>query len=182
MNAHVDSSDSPVELKTKLLEHLYNPNKLRAIVTGLMLAIGYVGVYMPLSGAMDTTSRKMAKDQKRLELGCEVEQLRVQYNRFKNRIPKQRDANEWVPYILDGVRQFPVDVLFWNQDDFRDVGPYKVIALRMNLEGTFGGMDSMLDWLETNDRLIRVDAVKLSPQRGTSGKLVMDVTILGVMG
>ncbi len=182
MPPHAESPDQAVPLKTKLFDHLYNPNKLRAIVTGLMLLIGYVGVYMPLSNGMDTTTRQLVKERKRLELGCEVEALRVQFNRFKNRIPKKRDANEWVPYILDGVRQYPVALLKWNADELRDIGPYKVVVLRLELEGTFEGMDSMLDWLETNERLIRVDTMKLAPQRAGSGKLVMQLVVLGVMG
>lgn len=182
MPPHAEALDTPVPLKAKLLEHLYNPNKLRAIVTGLMLAIGYVGVYMPLSNGMEATSRQLKKERKRLELGCEVEELRAQFNRFKNRIPKKRDANEWVPYVLDGVRQYPLTLLKWNADELRDIGPYKVVVLRLELEGTFEGMDSMLDWLETNERLIRVDTMKLAPQRAGSGKLVMQLVVLGVMG
>jgi hypothetical protein len=182
MSPEVESAEPKVSLKTKLFDHLYNPNKLRAIVTGVMLAIGYVGVYMPLSSGMDTTNRNLNKERKRLELGCEVEQLQTQYNRFKNRIPKQRDANEWVPYVLDGVRKFPLTLLKWNGDELRDVGPYKVVVLRLDLEGTFTGMDAMLDWLETNERLIRVDTVKIAPQKAGSGKLVMTLVVLGVMG
>ena len=131
---------------------------------------------------MDSTNRNLNKERKRLELGCEVEQLRSQFNRFKNRIPKQRDANEWVPYVLDGVRKFPLTLLKWNGDELRDVGPYKVVVLRLELEGTFSGMDSMLDWLETNERLIRVDTVKIAPQKVGSGKLVMQLVIFGIMG
>ena len=182
MPVHTDPLAPQIPLRTKLLGHLYNPNKLRAIVTGLMLAIGYIGVYMPLSSGMETASRKMAKDQKRLELGCEVEQLRTQFDRFKDRIPKKRDPNEWVEYILDGIHEHPVDLLTWNQDDFRDIGPYKVIALKLELEGTFAGMDSLLNWLETNERLIRIDNLKLVPQKGNNGKLKMTLMVLGVMG
>ncbi len=182
MSSQVDALESEVSYQTKLLEHLYNPNKLRAIVTGVMLAIGYVGVYMPLSNGMETTNRNLNKERKRLELGCEVEQLRTQFNRFKNRIPKKRDANEWVPYVLDGVRKFPLTLLKWNADEIRDVGPYKVVVLRLELEGAFSGLDAILGWLETNERLIRIDTVKIAPQRAGSGKLVMQLVVLGVMG
>ena len=80
------------------------------------------------------------------------------------------------------MRKFPLTLLKWNGDELRDVGPYKVVVLRLELEGTFSGMDSMLDWLETNERLIRVDTVKIAPQKVGSGKLVMQLVIFGIMG
>lgn len=182
MAVNHDDDEAPTPLTTQLLDHLYNPTKLRAFATGVMLLIGYVGVFMPLSGAMDTTGRNLKLEQRRLELGCEVEQLRVQYNRFKNRLPKQSDTNEWSMYLMDGIRQFNVKQTRLDSDDLRDVGPYKAAALRIELEGSFEELTKFLNWLETNERLIRVDTFKIAPHRGKTGNLVMQLVVLGIMG
>ncbi len=168
--------------KANLLEHLYNPTKLRTLATGFMLLIGYVGIYMPLSGGMETISRERTKERKRLELATEVEHLRVQFNSFKKRLPKTRDPNEWVQYVLSGVRKYPLKLSKLDSEDSKDMGPYKLVVLRIELEGVFKDMDSYLNWLETTERLIRVDSVKLAPHRSGKGILVMQLVILGVMG
>lgn len=178
----MDANKKQASVKSGLLDHLYNPTKLRSLVTGLMLAIGYVGVYMPLSGGMETISRERTKERKRLELAEDVEQLRVQFNTFKQRLPKQRDPNEWVRYVLSGVRQFPLKLAKLDAEDPKDLGPYKLVVLRIEFEGIFRDMDAFLNWLETNERLLRVDSVKISPHRGGKGILVMQLVVLGVMG
>ncbi len=168
--------------KSNLLEHLHNPTKMRSLATGVMLLIMYVGVYMPFSGGMETIARERTKERKRLELATEVEHLRVQFNNFKQRLPKQRDPNEWVQYVLGGVRKYPLKLAKLDSEDSRDMGPYKVVVLRLELEGVFKDMDSYLNWLETNERLIRVDSVKIAPHRSGKGILVMQLVVLGVMG
>jgi hypothetical protein len=51
----------------------------------------------------------------------------------------------------------------------------------VELEGAFPDMNAFLAWLETNERLMRVDSVRIQPHRSGNGSLVMQVTILGVM-
>ena len=182
MEAHHDAIGQQAQLKAKLLERLHNPTQLRAIVTGLVLLVGYVGVYMPLSGGMEATGRELTQEQKRLELACDVEHLRAQFDRFKHRLPKQRDPNEWVQYVLDGVRKFPLKLAKLDAEAARDLGPYKAVVLRMEFEGAFSDLDSFLGWLETNERLFRVDTVKIAPHRSGNGTLVLQMVVLGVMG
>ena len=182
MEANNEVIDKKAQVKAKLLERLQDPTQLRAVVTGVVLVIGYVGIYMPLSGGMESTDRQLAQEQKRLELACDVEHLRAQFDSFKDRLPKQRDPNEWVQYVLDGVRKFPLKLAKLDAEAARDLGPYKVVVLRMEIEGSFCDMDTFLAWLEANERLFRVDAVKIAPHRSGNGKLIMQLVLLGVMG
>jgi Tfp pilus assembly protein PilO len=178
----MEASEKQSQVSAKLLEHLYNPTKLRSLVTGLILIVGYVGIYMPFSGGMETTSRQRSKEKTRLELARDVEHLRVQFDSFKKRLPKLKDPNEWVEYVLQGVRKFPLKFSKMDVEDTRDLGPYKVVVMRMEFEGTFRDMDSFLSWLETNERMFRVDSVKIAPHRSGRGVLVMQMVVLGVMG
>lgn len=169
--------------KAKLFEQLYNPTKLRSVVTGFILLVGYVGIYMPFSGGMETTSKQRSKEKRRLELACEVEHLRVQYDSFKKRLPKERDPNEWYTYVLGGIRKFSqLKMAKMEADDVRDFGPYKLVVIRIELEGIFRDMDAFLNWLETNERMFRVDSIKIQPHRSGKGILVMQLVVLGVMG
>lgn len=178
----MESSSKSATPKAKLLDHLYNTTKLRSLVTGLMIAIGYIAVYMPLSGSIEATTKDRAKEQKRLDLATEVEHLLQQFDNFKKRLPAKRDPNEWVQYVLAGVRKLPLKLAKMDTEDARDLGPYKLVVLRLELEGGFTDMDALLNWLETNERMIRVDSVKIAPHRSGKGILIMQLVVLGVMG
>jgi hypothetical protein len=168
--------------KERLLERLHHPGQLRVAVTALALLAGYLGIYVPLSGEISATTRDLALERRRLELAREIEQLRAQRARFQQRLADKPDPNEWVQYVLAGLRQFPVEMKALDRDPPRPVGPYQAVALRIELEGGFADLTAFLRWLETNERLFRVEAVKMTPHRRNNGTLVMQLTVLGLMG
>lgn len=168
--------------KDQLLERLHNPVQLRALTTGLVLLIGYGAIYMPMSDQIESTSRTLAAETKRLDAAREIESLRAQYQKFKNRVPEKSDPNEWVEYVLGGVRRFPLKLVQWDSEPTREVGPYKAVALRLELEGAFPDMNGLLSWLETNERLFRVEMVRIQPHRSGNGTMVMQMTVLGITG
>jgi Tfp pilus assembly protein PilO len=169
-------------LKAQLLGRLQDPTQLRVCLTVVMLAVGYLGIYMPLSADIEQTTAKLAAEKKRLDLAHDIEHLRAQYTKLKRRLPKKTDINEWVEYVLSGSRRFPLRLVTLDKDPPREVGPYKAVVLRIEVEGTFPDMNAFLAWLETNERLMRVDSVRIQPHRSNNGSLVMQVTLLGVMG
>ncbi len=85
-------------------------------------------------------------------------------------------------YILEGVRQLPVTLITLDCMPPKEVGPYKAIVLRIELEGSFFGLDQFLRWLESNRRLLRTDDVHLLPRHTNKGAMVMQITVLGMMG
>ena len=166
----------------KLLERLHNPLQLRALVTGSLLLAGYFGIYLPLSSGIVDTTRQLNQEQKRLELARDIEHLRTQVESYKDRLPAGKDPNEWVQYVLGGIRGFPLKLVTLDVDTPRDLGPYKAVVVRVELEGAFHDMDALLRWFESNERLFRVDSLNINPHRSGNGTLVMQLTVLGVMG
>jgi len=45
----------------KLAERLHDPLQFRIFVTGVILAVGYVGVYMPLDSRIAETTQRLTK-------------------------------------------------------------------------------------------------------------------------
>lgn len=170
------------DFKSGMLKRLHDPFQLRACVTGLVLTVGCFLVYMPLSNQIAETTAKLAQEQKLLELARNIEHLRTQYQGFKNRLPKQTDSKEWVEYVLNGIRKFPLRLAGLDCEPPRDMGSYRAVVLRIELEGSFHDMDGFLRWLDSNERLFRADVVRIAPSRSNKDILVMQVTILGVMG
>lgn len=178
----METDDKKTNAWTRLIERLQDSVQLRICVCGLVLLAGYVGIYWPLSASITETTRKLNREEKRRELARSIEQLRVQTNSFKDRLPAKTDTNEWVQYVLGGIRGFPLKVTTLDPAAAQHVGPYEVVVLHVELEGAFRDLDAFLEWLEGNERLFRVDAVKIAPARGSSDTLQMQLTVLGLMG
>jgi Tfp pilus assembly protein PilO len=166
----------------KRAEWLRNPSNLRIVATSVVLVVGYMLIYSPLSASIDESARKLGAEKKRLEAACEIEFLREQYQTFKDRLPTKTDTNEWVQYVLAGVRRFPLNLTALDPEPVRDVGPYKAVVLRIDITGTLLDMNQFLHWLETNDRLMRVDTVSVQPDQKKDGTLTMRLVVIGIMG
>ena len=174
-------SDQRIDLKN-LIERLHDPFQLRAFITGLALAVGYVAVYMPLDRHVKETTRKLNQEQRHKNLADEIEQLRAQVEGFQARLPEETDTNEWMQYVLAAIRKTPLRLASLDSDDPQRVGPYQAVVLQLELEGAFEDLDSFLHWAESNQRLFRVDSAKIAPPRDENGKLSMQLTLLGLRG
>jgi type II secretory pathway component PulM len=170
--------------KTNLLTRLHDPVQLRIGVMLLVLVLGYVAVYMPLTERIAATARRLEREQKVLGFAEGLEQLQKQYRTFADRVPQQTDTKEWVQYVLQGTRQFPVKVTTLDCRDPRSVGPYRVIILQIELEGQFLELNQFLKWLEANGRLLRVDEITICPPRSgiISKTMAMHVIVSGLTG
>src|SRR5690348_7592370 len=107
----MDAGSKKSSLQTQLLARLQNPVQLRVFITALLVLGGYAGIYMPLSNEIADTGEQLSKARKRLDLTKDIEYLRGQFNRFKPRLPHKTDTNEWVQYVLGGIRGLPVKMV-----------------------------------------------------------------------
>jgi hypothetical protein len=169
-------------LKAALLERLHHPVQLRVFIAAVALLVGYAGVYMPLDNSVTDITCQLKQAEHRLDLARDIEHLRTEQKRFQDRLPKERDPNEWVEYLLSGIRALPLKLVNLDSKTPLDIGPFKAVVLNCELEGGFHDMEQLLRWIEFNDRLFRIDSVRIVPHRSNNGMLVMQLIILGVMG
>jgi Tfp pilus assembly protein PilO len=189
-NANADASaGQATSRKNKLsalaVRVLHNPVRLRVLLTLLIFGGWYLGFSQPMSAGIDESTRNTSRERKRLELAKEIEQLRAQVDRFQGRLPRKTDPNEWVQFMLAGVRGFTLKLVTLDTDSTRDVGPYKAMVMKLEIEGGFQEIDRFLRWLESNPRLLRVDSIRLEPARGSRsarGTMYAKLVVLGVMG
>ena len=163
----------------KLAERLHDPLQFRIFVAVVALGIGYMGVYTPLSDQITETTQKLKQARELQNLNDQISDLRGEVNRVAARLPKNSDTNEWVQYILNGVRGMPVKLTNLDSAEPRQVGPFEAIVLRVELEGSYHDLETFLNWIETNQRLFRVDEMRVSMMRN-SEKLEMALTLLGL--
>jgi Tfp pilus assembly protein PilO len=166
----------------QVVEHLQKPIHLRISITGVLLVSWYFAVDTPIEESISVTTRQVAQEKKRLGLALEIEKLRKQVSKFEGRLPQKTDPNEWVQYMLEGVRAYPLKLVLLDTDKPRDLGPYKAIVVRLTLEGGYRDINAFLRWVESNPRLLRIDSVRLEPKRNDHGVVAADLIVLGVMG
>lgn len=171
-------------LLKQLQERLHNPLQLRAFLCATMVLIGYGAIYTPLSGRIAETAAALKTERDRLNLARDVENLRSQHKSFKDRLSEKPDPNEWLQYVLSGIRQLPLKLIKLDPRPLEDVGPYKGLVLQIEVEGSFQGAHEFLTWLEANERLFRVDFVNIAPARqgNSNGLVLMQLTLVGLMG
>ncbi len=163
----------------KLLERIRDPIQLRIAITTIMIVIGYLAVYMPLNDGVESTARTLRTDQRREALASDIQQLQDELERIQTRIPTETDTNEWVQYVIDGIRHFPLKLTSLDPGDSQRIGPYEAVVLHVVITGNSEGLDSFLHWLEANQRFFRADTVKIEPSQCEAGALEMQLTLLG---
>jgi hypothetical protein len=164
-----DAKPKPPSLRARLTNLAYKPMQFRVILTAAILGGWYAGLAMPMTAEIDQTTGRVAREQKRLELAKQIERLRGEVARFKDRIPASSEPNEWIQYMLAGFRRFQVRVVTLNTDGFRDIGPYRAVVIRTDVTGPYQELEEFLRWLESNPRLLRVDSLKLARESGVAG-------------
>ena len=166
-----------------LIERLHNPTQLRLFLMAAVLGVGYAVIYLPLTNSTDAATKKLRLSQKRLALAEEVGQLRKQFHRVEERLTKQPDSNEWVQYVLAGIRRSPLKLESFTPQESLSLGPFKIVVVQIKIAGSFADLDSFLHWIESNQRLFRVDKLKFVPNaQNTSDDMSMDISLLGLMG
>jgi Type II secretion system (T2SS), protein M subtype b len=165
-----------------LKRRLRDPLQLRLFLGCGMLGSWCLVVYSPLSDGIEEAKRERTLAVAHLTMARDIEALRVQDAKYKPRLPTGTDPNEWVEYLLGGVRKSPIRLLKLEPQSLRKHGPYDVVVVRIEAQGSFADLTALLAWIETNPRLLRVDSLILQPTRGVGRDLVLNLTVLGVMG
>jgi hypothetical protein len=164
----------------------YKPLEFRAVLTVAMLGTWYAALGLPLTAGIDETTLKAGRERKRLDLAKQIEKLRDQVGQFKDRVPTATDPNEWMGYMLAGLRRFPkVKQNSLTPEVVRDLGPYKAVSLRMEVSAPYQEFEAWLRWLESNRRLLRVDSLKIVPEAHPAGgpwSVKANLVVVGVSG
>jgi Tfp pilus assembly protein PilO len=178
-----EGQEHRAERKSQLSDQFRNPGRLRLCLTIAVLGIGYAAVYLPLDSSITAATSKRADSEKRLSLANDVEQLRKQFRLVEKRLPKQADMDEWAQYVLAAIRRSPLKMQSFSPGVMKPLGPYQMVYLSYRLSGSLADLDGFLHWLESNERLFRVESVNIVPESLDNGdEIDMDIAVLGVMG
>jgi Type II secretion system (T2SS), protein M subtype b len=156
---------SKSSLQRQLLTLLRNPTRLRLALSAVILLSWYFGYYSPTSEQMALASSQTNSEHKRAVTAREIERLRSILSPCQERIPDHAGLNELIQYVMAHVRKLPINLIDLKPGKVKDLGPYDNINLRLQFDSTYEDLDALLYWVETNQRLLRIDTLKVDPAR-----------------
>lgn len=183
------SDDRYAELRTAIDDVLHDPLKLRVAVALLLIVAWYLAALRPLGGRIAEQQATLQAERERLALAREIEHLRAEDRRFRDRLPEGGDRNEWVSYLVEGIRdRLPGRPVSIDPADADEVGPYQAAAVRIEAEGQYRELEDFLRWIEGSPRMLRADVIQLDNDErarpDASGRPVMRLRLVvkGVVG
>ncbi|MBN1787220.1 MAG: hypothetical protein JW806_02365 [Sedimentisphaerales bacterium] len=159
-------------------QYLSDPIKLRLFTVGAVLLLGAAAVYLPISTKIDEYNHFLSAAKERNQFIADCEKLQRQALSFRPLIESKPDTNEWISYLLDGLRQFPIKLLGMSAKKQQSVGPYKAAVLEIDVGGPYQELKNYIEWLEGSGKLLRID--KLHMSQGSKG-LTMRIIVLGII-
>jgi len=168
------------DYKQAILGQLRQPLKLRLLLCVLVIALWYIFFFSPLSQQTAATAAKIIRERKRVATARDIEQLKKAMAPFKGRVPVGSDANELMRHVIARIRSSPLKLLDLKPEKPKDLGPYEALGLKLTLEGRFAEIDEFLKWVEIDEQLLRVDAIKLDPVAKDPSRLTAQVSLLSL--
>lgn len=175
-------SENPARsgLYRAILRQLSHPWKLRFVLCTAMLTVWYVMFFSPLSEQVAATTSRIAVERKRDGTAKEIERLKKALDPHRD-LAGAGDVHELMRHVIGRIRSSPLRLTDLKPEAPKEMGPYEAIGLKLNFEGTFADIDEFLGWIEAERRMLRVDAIRLTPNSRERGRLTAQLTLMALV-
>ena len=82
---------------------------------------------------------------------------------FQARIPAHSGQNELNQYVMEHVRQSPINLVDLRPAKIKDLGSFDNIGMKLQLEASYEDLRQFLVWVENDRRMLRIDSLKVDP-------------------
>lgn len=144
---------------------LRDPFRMRIAVVGVTLAIMFFAISNPLHGKMKRSQREMARLKQSTTTAEEVLLLRSHLDNVDQRIVHSKSNDVIVSHVIDIARGQQVDLLRIDAEAPDRMGPLHSVRVTLEVTGSFQALTGLLHRLESDQYLIRIETVAISPPR-----------------
>jgi hypothetical protein len=169
----------PRQSLSDALEQLADPMRLRVAVCGLALVIAFMAIYSPMDGAIERASRQQKQLKQHQAVSQDVAFLQQQEQLLLPRLGG-RQVGDSVQYVIDGVRQLALKLERLEPAETVRVGPLEAAEMTLVVQGAIQQLDSLLEWLDTNSRVYRVESFRIVPGKDADSLPTMQVKLLAL--
>jgi Tfp pilus assembly protein PilO len=177
----MDEKRAKTDYKQAILNQLRQPLKLRLVLCFAIITGWYVLFFSPLSEQTAATKADIIKERKRVATARQIEQLKKAMVPNQGCTPAGTDLAELMRHLIAHMRSSPLKLLDLKPEKSKSLGSYEVLCLSLTLEGRFADIDEFLRWAETDQRLLRIDSIRLSPASKDPNRLAAQVALASLV-
>lgn len=160
-----------------VLKQLAHPLKLRLLLTTAAIVAWQALFFGPLGERVAATTSQADRERKRAATAREIEKLKKSLSPHAKLVSPTDDVHDLMKRVIARIRTSPLRLIDLRPDKPAEVGPFALIGLQLNLEGTFADIDAFLDWVETEKLAMAVDSLRLTPVSDEPGQLTAQITL-----
>jgi Tfp pilus assembly protein PilO len=176
----MNEKKAKIDYNAAILEQLRQPLKLRLLLCAAIIVAWYLLFFSPLDERTNATAAKIVTERKRVATASQIDKLKKAMVPYQGRIPAGGDLNELMRHVIAHMRSSPLKLLDLKPEKSKDIGPYATLGLHLTLEGRFAEFDDFLRWVETDQRLLRIDSMRLTPGNKDKERLAGQVVLLSL--
>jgi Tfp pilus assembly protein PilO len=174
----MSQKDAKPNYKEIVLKQLRQPLKLRVLLCLVIIALWYSLFFSPLSQDTTAATARISRERARVATARQIDQLKKSIVPYQGRVLVGSDINELMRYVIAQMRTSPLKLLDLKPEKPKDHGPIEGLGLKLTLEGRYTEIDEFLKWVETDERLLRIDAIRLDPLAKDPSRLTAQVLLL----
>ena len=141
------------------------PTLLIAVVeVALAVFLAYTKVYVPQQQEIQRIRAQGAQQRTNEQTAAEVAGYLEQSERYRTRLPAERDPAWLVRELVPLAQGAGVQVTTITQEDPQSFGPFTRLGVKLEVRASYHQLGTFLDAVEGADRFIRVDRIDIQPQ------------------
>lgn len=156
------NSDWRSELE-QVASKLRDPFKMRMAIAGVTLAVMCFAINDPIQARMKSSNRELNRMKKTVQTAEVVMLLRDHFAGIEDRIMKGKSNDVVVSHLIDIVRSEPVDLMRIDAQAPERIGQMQSVRVAIDVNGSFEALVKLLHRFDSDDYLIRVETVDISP-------------------
>lgn len=167
-----------VERAQTILRHLRKePGRWIASLATVLVVVGVAGVLRPLSQRIDERRERLDSMLDTAQTVRDLEFLTRAEDQYRERLTVPSELAEWQSYVLDVLERTDCALESMENGSSRRVRDYRICRLAIVVRGDFASLHDFVDRIERGYRLMRIDDIALTEDRGV---ITMRCTLRGI--
>lgn len=147
----------------QLAEKLRDPFRMRMTVAAVAVVIMFLAISDPIQGRISDSAKDLRELKSKVRIGEEVMLLRDHWHAVEDRIIKGKGNDVVVSHLIDIIRQQQVELNRIDTQKAERLNSMYSIRVLIDVTGQFDALLGLLYELDTNQYLIRVESVAITP-------------------
>jgi hypothetical protein len=167
------------DLGNRLRKLRQDPPAFRLGVAAALLAVGLMGVTVPLGGSLSDKREKLSSTRERAAVAARLGKHVALCELAAPRLTAKADPVDWGDYTTAGLRAAGLRLLSQEAPEIEEIGNFRLVRLRLRAGGSYAAITDFVDRVERGARLMRIDRIAITFGQA---ELELEVELVGLSG